>query len=80
MSNATSGSHVQAEEAKVATPVATAGEGNDLESQVTRIVTRSVQLKANILDDKLKYWHNEVDQLIESRFKDQNQAWFEHLS
>lgn len=46
-----------------------AGDG-DLESQVTKIVGRTVALKAAVLEEKLKYWHSEVDKVVESRFNE----------
>ena len=44
-----------------------AGDG-DLESQVTKIVGQTVAHKAGILEEKLKYWHDEVDKIVETRF------------
>ena len=36
-------------------------------------------LKAAVLEDKLKYWHGEVNNSIETRFLEQNQSWYESL-
>lgn len=46
-----------------------AGDG-DLESQVTKIVGQTVAHKAGILEEKLKYWHDEVDKIIETKFNE----------
>jgi len=46
-----------------------AGDG-DLESQVTKIVGQTVAHKAGILEEKLKYWHDEVDKIVETKFNE----------
>lgn len=56
------------------------GGDGDLESQVTKIVGRTVALKAALLEEKLKYWHDQVDKVVESRFSEQNRSWYAGLN
>lgn len=55
------------------------GSDGDLESQVQAIVTAAVAAKGALLEEKLKYWHSEVDRVIEEKFKTQNQSLLEQV-
>ena len=48
-----------------------AGDG-DMESQITRIVEKIIAEKAELLDEKFKYWHEEVNVTISTRFYEMN--------
>lgn len=50
-----------------------------MESQITRIVEKIIAEKAELLDEKFKYWHEEVNMSISTRFNDMNQQLLDQI-
>ena len=55
-----------------------AGDG-DMESQITRIVEKIISERAGELDDKFKYWHEEVNTTISIKFYEINNQLLEQI-
>jgi hypothetical protein len=47
-----------------------------METQISRIVEKIVGLKASALDEKFRYWHDEVNKSIDIRLKELNRSLF----
>ena len=50
-----------------------------MESQITRIVEKIIAEKAELLDEKFKYWHEEVNVSISTRFNEMNQQLLDQI-
>ena len=58
---------------------APAAQDGDMETQILRIVEKIIGQKSIVLDEKFKYWHQEVNNTIDSKFKDQSRSLLEQL-
>jgi len=55
------------------------GDGGDLEHQISKIVSKVVAKKGEIFDEKLKYWNDSVNSIMNQKFKEQNDCLFKEI-